>query len=89
LGLELPRDLLPEVSTEIGDRVRFSVNSVFLPNHEETVRFAAGCDGFEGTITGFSDSGGSAKVYAVVEVVRKLSLVVPVDDLSLVSGPEL
>ena len=51
--------------------------------------FAAGCDELQGTITAFSDSGASVKAYAVVEVVRKLSLVVPVDDLSLISGPKL
>jgi hypothetical protein len=56
---------------------------------EEAVSFASGSDDLEGTIASFSDSGASARVYAVVEVVRKLSLVVPVDDLSLVSGPEL
>lgn len=78
-----------EGATEIGSRVRFSARSVFLPNTEEAVSFAAGRDELEGTIAGFSDSGASAKVYAVVEVVRKLSLIVPVDDLSVVLGPEL
>lgn len=78
-----------EAVTEIGSRVRFSVHSVFLPNAEEVVSFASGCDDLEGTIAGFSDSGASAGVYAVVEVVRTRSLVVAVDDLSLVSGPEL
>ena len=50
--------------------------------------FGSGCDELEGIIAGFSDSGAAVNFYAVVEVVRKLSLVVPVDDLCLVSGPE-
>lgn len=43
----------------------------------------------EGTIAGFSDSGAAVRAYAVVEVevVRKLSVVVPVSDLSLISDP--
>lgn len=35
----------------------------------------------EGTITNFSDSGSQTRVFAVVDVVRKESLVVPVDKL--------
>ena len=68
--------------------MRFSALSVFLPNQEEAVSFASGNDELEGIITGFSDSGALLKAYAVVEVVRKLSLVVPVHDLRLVSDPE-
>lgn len=68
--------------------MRFSARSVFLPNPEEVASFASDFDELEGIIASFSDSGASAKAYAVVEVVRKLSLVVPVEELSLVSGPE-
>ena len=76
-----------EAATETGSRVRFSARSVFLPNPEEAVNFA-GNDELEGIITGFSDSGASLKAYAVVEVVRKLSLVVPIQELRLVSDRE-
>jgi hypothetical protein len=77
-----------EAVTEIGSRVRFSAGSVFLPNLEEAVGLFSRDDYLEGTIASFSDSGASSKVFAIVEVVRKLSLVVPVDDLILISGPE-
>lgn len=50
--------------------------------------FVPECDELEGTIVGFSDSGATARAYAVVEVVRKLSLVVPVNELTLVYGPD-
>jgi hypothetical protein len=81
--------VLREVHTDIGSRVRFPTDSVFLPNQEEALGFASGNDEIEGIITGFSDSGVQLRAYAVVEVVRKLSLVVPVHDLRLVSesGP--
>ncbi len=86
---ELPCVLLPAGGyTEIGNRVRFSAASVFIPNLEQAVGIFSRDDDLEGMIAGFSDSGASAKVYAVVDVVRKLSLVVPVDDLNLISGPE-
>ena len=37
----------------------------------------------DGTIIDFSDSGDSSQVYAVVEVVRKQSVVVPVAKLKI------
>jgi hypothetical protein len=49
--------VLAEVATEIGCSVRFLARNVFLPNPEEFAGFAAGCDEWEGTIVGFSDSG--------------------------------
>jgi hypothetical protein len=78
-----------EARTNIGSRVRFSAQSIFLPNQEEIASFASPNEEFEGIITGFSDSGSSIKAYAVVEVVRKLSFVVPAPDLRSVSdaGP--
>jgi hypothetical protein len=76
------------VVTKVGSRVRFSMRSVFLPDPGEAATFASGLDELEGTIAGLSDSGGAANVYAVVEVTRKMSFVVPVADLSLLSGPD-
>jgi hypothetical protein len=76
-----------EGATEKGSRVRFSPRSVFLSNPEEAMSLGPEGDELEGTIVGFSDSGTAAKAYAVVEVVRKLLLVIPVNDLSLIPGP--
>jgi len=79
--------LMREAVTELGSRVRFSTNSVFLPNQEEILNFAAGRNELEGVISGFSDSGAALRAYAVVEVVRRMSMVVPVSELHLVSNP--
>lgn len=49
--------------------------------------FDSSSDYFEGTIIDFSDSGKRARAYAVVEVVRRLSFVVPVEKLEAVSIP--
>ena len=66
-----------------GDKVRFRIGEVFLPGAAE---WHAASDEVEGTITGFSDSGGVERVFALVEVVEKRVLVVPVDKLKLCGG---
>jgi len=40
----------------------------------------------EGTVVDFSDSGSESHVFAVVEVVRKQAVVVPVSELQIVSA---
>jgi hypothetical protein len=75
-----------EGATEIGNRVKFSAQRVFLANPEDAMSLASANSDLEGTIVGFSDSGTAAKAYAVVEVIRRMSLVVPVDDLNLISS---
>ncbi len=72
---------------EQGDLVRVARASVFLPSRTELQEFAPGDEELEGTIIGFSDSGSRPKAYAVVEVVRRLSLVVPVEQLRVTSSP--
>lgn len=67
--------------------MRFSPDSVFLPNVQEVQNFASGREELEGIICGFSDSGSALKAYAVVEVVHRMSMVVPVSKLSLISNP--
>jgi hypothetical protein len=63
--------------------VRFEAADVFLPNPEELLRPAGD---LEGVVVGFSDSGAEARVFAVVEVVQKQEVVVPVDKLQPI-GP--
>jgi hypothetical protein len=77
-----------EARTDIGTRVRFSAQHIFLPNQEEAEGLIHGDEEYEGVITGFSDSGESRRAYAVVEVVRRLSFVVSVPDLRLISEPD-
>jgi len=62
--------------------VTFEMSDVFLPGPEELLPAPGGV---EGTVIGFSDSGTRSRVFAVVEVVSKWKLVVPVDKLQLIS----
>src|ERR1700680_1656805 len=74
-----------EVETRIGDRVRFHPSSVFLTPPEEPIVSASDAD-LEGTVVACSDSGSKSQVFAVVEVVRKQAVVVPVSELQIVSA---
>jgi hypothetical protein len=69
--------------TRVGDRVRFSLASVFLPDAQEAdSKEAAPLEG-EGMIMAFSDSGPVARVFAVVEIDQQRTVVVPVEELRL------
>jgi hypothetical protein len=65
-------------NTQRGDRVRFEPTDIFLPDPDELLQPAGE---LEGVVVGFSDSGAAARVFAVVEVVQKQEVVVPVDKL--------
>jgi len=56
---------------------------VFLPGAEALAATWSDAAEVEGTIVEFSDSGASSRVFAVVEVVEKRTLVVPVAALHL------
>ena len=65
-------------STEKGDRVSFRASDVFLPD-TGTLPADWGVSGeVEGTIVDFSDSGTDSRVFAVVEVLERRTVVVPV-----------
>jgi len=67
--------------TQTGDKVRFRVSDVFLPS-QDALRFTSiGEDELEGTIVDFSDSGQNSRVFAVIDVVRTKTVVVPVEKL--------
>jgi len=72
-----------EADTRKGDRVSFERSDMFLPGPEELL---PGTGELEGVVIGFSDSGAQSRVFAVVEVVQKQEVVVPVDKLRLL-GP--
>jgi len=65
--------------------VRFLVSSVFLPEAESYFSDLSPDGAVEGSIVGFSDSGAEAKAFAVVEVMRKITVVVPAGSLTLVN----
>ena len=71
--------------THEGDKVRFRVSDVFLPSPEELSSGLATDAQLEGIVRGFSDSGSEARVFAVVDVVQRQTLVVPVDKLTRLS----
>src|SRR4051794_21081756 len=68
-----------ERKTQVGDRVRFSATSIFLP--EAAVAVLPPSSEIEGVIVEFSDSGAAPRAFAVVEIVRTETVVVPVDKL--------
>jgi len=58
------------------------MSDVFLPDAGELAEPWADAPELEGTIVDFSDSGSAPRVFAVVEILRKRTLVVPVAKLS-------
>lgn len=75
-----------EVSTEKGDKVCFRMSDVFLPDAEGLRATWADTAEVEGTIVDFSDSGSSPRVFAVVEVLQRHTVVVPVAKLKYSSN---
>ena len=67
-----------EAATRAGDRVRFRASSIFLSPTPEPI---SPDEELEGTVVAFSDSGNQPSVFAVIEVVRNQTLVVPVSEL--------
>ena len=65
--------------------MRFRISDVFLPNPEGVLATPSTRDELEGTIIDFSDSGQTARVFALVEVIRRQTVVVPVEKLHSVS----
>ena len=62
---------------KVGDKVRFPVAGVFLANPVSVFPAVPGDSELEGTIIDFSDSGPKSRYFAVIEVVRTQSLIVP------------
>ena len=65
--------------------MRFHVQDVFLPSPEGVCAPLAADTEVEGTILSFSDSGPRPQAFAVVEVVRRQTLIVPVEKLTICS----
>jgi hypothetical protein len=76
-----------KASFHIGDRVRFALADVFLPGPDVGTPPSSEMTELDGTLIEFSDSGSRTKAFAVVEVVRKQLIVVPVEKLEYVAGP--
>ena len=75
-----------ELRTQKGDRVRFCISDAFLPTAEELVVFAEPGENVEGTLVDFSDSGAKRGYFAVVEVVRRRTVVVPTKKVEIANA---
>jgi hypothetical protein len=58
---------------------------IFLPSAEEVLALSAATE-LEGVVVDFSDSGAQARVFAVVDVIRRQNVVVPVERLQVVAA---
>lgn len=88
---QLRQDLKEEERpTQAGDKVRFRFSDVFLPSPEAVLAAPTVDEILEGTIVDFSDSGQKTRVFALVDVIRRQTVVVPVEKLEGVrpNGPE-
>jgi fructoselysine-6-P-deglycase FrlB-like protein len=65
--------------------VRFRVADVFLPSAEELLALSPTAE-LEGVVIDFSDSGSTSGVFAVVDVIRRQNVVVPVTRLEVVAS---
>jgi hypothetical protein len=74
------------IPTQKGDKVVFSVSDAFLPEREEARNAIFEEDEVVGTVMDFSDSGDVPRVFALVEVIRHQTLIVPVKKLRLLEG---
>jgi hypothetical protein len=70
----------------LGDTVRFRTTDIFLPLADELPSELMESSVLEGTIRSFSDSSQKPRVFAVVEVVLRRSVVVPVVKLQVVEA---
>jgi len=66
--------------------VRFQASDVFLPSPGGTLAAIPEETELEGTIIDFSDSGLRSRFFAVIDVVRTQSLIVPVDKLEIIKA---
>jgi len=62
------------------------LSDAFLPSAEDLVVLAMPDEKVEGTVIDFSDSGAKSDYFAVVDVVRRRTVVVPVEKLEVVPG---
>jgi hypothetical protein len=65
------------------------LSDAFLPSAEELVVFAMPDEKVEGTVIDFSDSGSKLDFFAVVDVVRRRTVVVPVEKVEVVPGSHI
>lgn len=75
-----------EKLTEKGNKVRFRLDDVFLPNVIELRTIFPEEELVEGTVIDFSDSGSRHNAFAVIEVILKRTVIILVERLEPVSN---
>jgi hypothetical protein len=68
--------------------VRFRLSDAFLPGAEELQAIFRDADKLEGCVIDFSDSGAKPDAFAVVEIIQRQTVVVPVEKLELAGGSD-
>lgn len=66
--------------------MRFCISDAFLPTEEELTVLLTPNQKVEGTVINFSDAGPKAGYFAVIDVIRRCAVVVPVEKLELIHG---
>ena len=67
--------------------MRFQVADIFLPARDDLPKSLATDTEVEGTVVDFSDSGPLPRIFAVIDVISRQSVIVPVDKLHLRPAP--
>jgi hypothetical protein len=70
---------------ELGDRVRFGPDDVFLPRLDEESATPIENE-LEGVVIGFTDTCQKVRAFAVIEVARKQLMIVPMEKLRVGRG---
>ena len=79
---------MQEKCTDKGSKVRFHLADVFFPSTEELRAIFPHEEELEGTVMNFSDSGSRSNAFAIVEIIRKQTVVIPIEKLLPVKGIE-
>lgn len=66
--------------------MRFLLSSVYLPEAENALKSLSLDSEVEGVIVRFSDAGTRQDAFAVVEVVRRVTVVIPAGHFKLAAG---
>jgi hypothetical protein len=81
-----PSGMHRTASVQVGDRVSFRISDVFLPEPTEVLAKLTPEVEANGVVTEFSDSGSSARAYAVVRIAKDQSVLLPVGALQLLKA---
>lgn len=65
-----------------GDTVRFHVADIFLPTRDDLPKALTTTQEIEGVVAEISDSGLQPRAFAVVQVIARQNVVVPIEKLS-------